>query len=160
MDHASGNHAPQLDCSSENGKDSTKLTEVSARDGQNFAISQVSTDDETDIDQITVKMESLRYENRMLHNALNKLSDRLGSEVISDSEEDLSEFSDENKDPNVNTLHLQRDELFASQYFYITDVKKFSSFKQKKLYRLTLFLGLNVRTIIFFYYLQASRNRY
>lgn len=47
----------------------------------------------------------------------------VGDEMVSDSESDgLSDLGEEYVDPNVNTLHYQRDGLFAAKYFYITDV--------------------------------------
>lgn len=70
-------------------------------------------------------MEKLETENQILVKSLGKLNERLGDEVISDSDsDDLSDLCDENVDPNVNQLHFQRDAFFAEKYFYITDVSR------------------------------------
>lgn len=86
-------------------------------------LSEVSTGEDSTsatINHISVKMENLQIENQFLKTALSRMSDRLESEVISASDD--SSISGDEKDPNVNTLHMQRDELFTASYFYLTDV--------------------------------------
>lgn len=74
----------------------------------------------------TFKLENLRCQNEILLATVNKLNDRVGDELISDSDSDgLSDLCDENVNPNVNTLHFQRDGSFAAKYFFITDVSFF-----------------------------------
>lgn len=66
---------------------------------------------------IIVKIEK---ENERLRQTIVKLNERLGDEIISDSDDNES-IPDE-FEVDVNTRHYEYDSLFASEYGFITDV--------------------------------------
>lgn len=75
-------------------------------------------------------------ENDALAVSLKKVNQRLGIEIITDSEEsDTTSDSDLSSSSNstniVNTRHYQLDAEFAKKYFFITDVS-FNSFEENE----------------------------
>ena len=74
----------------------------------------------------------LKEENDRLKKTIKQLNERLGDEIIEDSEESTSSVDGTEYKTLVNTRHYQRDELFASRCFYITDVGEWRYFMKIK----------------------------
>lgn len=83
-----------------------------------------ATDDGMFLGAESIKVElTTQQQNYNLRQSLKKINERLGDEIISDSSSDESNnLEGESRDPDINTLHYQRDSFFAEKYFYITSV--------------------------------------
>lgn len=75
---------------------------------------------------IAIKMENLQIEYQMVQTALKKAQNRLGVEIVPDSDSSDDELDVGNcstlLDPNVSPDYYQYDPFFAPKYAYITDV--------------------------------------
>lgn len=62
----------------------------------------------------------------VLENAIRALSDRIGTEIIDDSDEDhgANSIKVTRYENNVNTLHYQLDDEFGEKFYFITNVIK------------------------------------
>lgn len=74
-------------------------------------------------DQLVKKIIKLEKSNEMLTKSLNTANQRIGSEIVADSDSGGESLNDSDLSMEVpNTREYQRDFEFAQKYFYITDV--------------------------------------
>lgn len=74
-------------------------------------------------DQLIQKIIKLETSNEMLTKSLDMVNQRMGVEIIADSDSDSESLDDSDLFLDVpNTREFQRDSEFAQKYYYITDV--------------------------------------